>query len=215
VYVNSAGAYGVAAHTEETYGFYTHDKIYTVGGYVGCTSMLIAQNGGDEPLELGALVAIAGLAEPLHADAKRPTLIVRKAQTASSQGIIGVMEGRCMSRLADGGEPVARPEGGLDADRPSDRAVEIITEEPAAPGDYLIVVYRGLVRTKVDALDSAIRLGDLLSISSTPGQAMKAQPPTIEGQAAPAGHLLGTIIGKALEPLDAGQDLIWVLVDLQ
>jgi hypothetical protein len=64
----------------------------------------------------------------------------------------------------------------------------------------------GKVYCKVDARHSSIEIGDLLTTSSTPGHAMKATDPV---------RAFGTVIGKALEPLDTGQGLIPILVALQ
>jgi hypothetical protein len=62
----------------------------------------------------------------------------------------------------------------------------------------------GIVPCKVSAENGAISRGDLLVTSSTPGHAMRADNP------AP-----GTILGKALEPLETGTGVIQVLVTLQ
>jgi hypothetical protein len=64
----------------------------------------------------------------------------------------------------------------------------------------------GKVYCKVDANFSAIRTGDLLTTSATPGHAMKA----LERSKA-----LGAILGKALGSLEAGRGLIPILVALQ
>ena len=64
----------------------------------------------------------------------------------------------------------------------------------------------GKVFCKVDARDVAIEVGDLLTTSPTPGHAMKAADPL---------QAFGTVIGKALRPLQAGQGLIPILVSLQ
>lgn len=68
------------------------------------------------------------------------------------------------------------------------------------------VALLGKVFCKVDATKQAVEVGDLLTTSSTPGYAMKVQDPT---------RALGTIIGKALRPLDQGQGLIPILIALQ
>ncbi len=57
---------------------------------------------------------------------------------------------------------------------------------------------------KVDAGYGSVRPGDLLTTSPTPGHAMLALDPRP-----------GTILGKALESLDAGTGLIKVLVMLR
>ena len=53
--------------------------------------------------------------------------------------------------------------------------------------------------------NGALRAGDLLVTSATPGHAMKAGPnaPT------------GTVIGKALEPLESGTGMVKMLVMLR
>jgi hypothetical protein len=70
----------------------------------------------------------------------------------------------------------------------------------------------GIVPTKVSAENGPIRPGDLLTTSSTPGHAMKASPLVVNGVAF---HAPGTIIGKALEPLESGTGVLDVLVSLQ
>lgn len=63
----------------------------------------------------------------------------------------------------------------------------------------------GVVPVKASAENGAIIPGDLLVTASTPGHAMKAGP----------NPPVGTIIGKALTGLEAGTDLIMLLVTLQ
>ena len=63
-----------------------------------------------------------------------------------------------------------------------------------------VAVY-GLATIRVDASYGAVLAGDLLTSSPTPGHAMRAVA------AAP-----GTVVGKALEPLETGTGLIRVLV---
>ncbi len=71
-------------------------------------------------------------------------------------------------------------------------------------GDEIPVAVVGIVSCKVSAENGSIARGDLLVTSSTPGHAMRADD-------APA----GTILGKALEPLDESTGTIQVLVTLQ
>jgi hypothetical protein len=72
--------------------------------------------------------------------------------------------------------------------------------------DRMPVALMGKVYCKVDAQYGAIEVGDLLTTSSTPGYAMKATD---------AAKISGTVIGKALHPLEAGQELIPILISLQ
>ncbi len=64
----------------------------------------------------------------------------------------------------------------------------------------------GIVPCKVTAQNGAIREGDLLVTSSTPGYAMKGTD---------RGRMLGAVVGKALESLPKGSGVIQVLVTLQ
>lgn len=67
------------------------------------------------------------------------------------------------------------------------------------------VAITGIVPCKVSAENGAIRRGDLLVTSSTPGHAMRA------GENPPQ----GTVLGKALGELREGTGVIYVLVTLQ
>ena len=73
-------------------------------------------------------------------------------------------------------------------------------------------VTRQVVKVKVDASHAPIKRGDLLTTSPTAGHAMKAQPVDLGGVEI---HRPGTLIGKAMEPLDSGTGLIEVFVTLQ
>jgi hypothetical protein len=68
------------------------------------------------------------------------------------------------------------------------------------------VALTGRVWTKVDASFGAIRPGDLLTTSPTPGHAMRA------GDAA---RRAGAVIGKAMTSFEGGRGLVLVLVSLQ
>ncbi|HEX6100513.1 MAG TPA: hypothetical protein VF432_29630 [Thermoanaerobaculia bacterium] len=76
----------------------------------------------------------------------------------------------------------------------------------------ILVATTGRVRVKVDATHEPIRIGDLLVTSDIPGTAMKSAPIDVAGFPM---HRPGTLIGKALEPLDSGRGEILVLLSLQ
>lgn len=78
--------------------------------------------------------------------------------------------------------------------------------------DRIPVAITGIVPLKASTENGAIVPGDLLTSSSIPGHAMKASPVTIDGVTF---YLPGTILGKALEPLEEGTGVISVLVTLQ
>jgi hypothetical protein len=64
----------------------------------------------------------------------------------------------------------------------------------------------GKVYCKVDACDSPIEVGDLLTTSATPGHAMRADDPL---------RAFGAVIGKALKAMPKGRGLIPILIALQ
>lgn len=85
----------------------------------------------------------------------------------------------------------------------------ILGEESA---DKTKIATTGRVKVRVDATKHAIKIGDLLVTSDTPGHAMYSQPVKVGGVTM---HRPGTIIGKALEPLQSGRGEILVLLSLQ
>ena len=68
------------------------------------------------------------------------------------------------------------------------------------------VALSGRVYVQADASNGAIKPGDLLTTSATPGHAMKVAEP---------GKAQGAILGKAMSALKNGQGLVLVLVSLQ
>lgn len=76
----------------------------------------------------------------------------------------------------------------------------------------VLVATTGRVKVRVDATRAPIRVGDLLVTSEAEGVAMKSVPVDLGGVKI---HRPGTIIGKALEPLEKGTGEILVLLSLQ
>lgn len=143
----------------------------------------VAWNADDEPLVRGDVVAVVGLA-PESGGGALPVPAVRRVSEAVSGGVIGVADRRVV-RTVNGRN---RTEDG-----------------PVAPGELVGVVTVGaFAAVRADASFGAIRPGDLLVSSPTPGHAMRADRPPP-----------GTVIGKALEPLDGGSGTIGVMVALQ
>ena len=105
---------------------------------------------------------------------------------------------------------------------PSTRAYDtavagVISENPGVvlgvPSDSKAqVATTGRVKVHVDATKGPIAVGDLLVTGDKPGTAMKSQPIDLGGVAI---HRPGTVIGKALQPLPAGEGEILVLLSLQ
>ena len=78
--------------------------------------------------------------------------------------------------------------------------------------DKVKVATTGRVKVRADATRGAIKVGDLLVTSDVEGVAMKSVEVDLGGVKL---HRPGTIIGKALEPLDKGTGEILVLLSLQ
>jgi hypothetical protein len=82
----------------------------------------------------------------------------------------------------------------------------IVLDKQRSQASRLPVALMGKVCCKVDAQYSPIEVGDLLTTSPTPGHAMKAADPL---------KAFGSVIGKALRPMNAGQGMIPILIALQ
>ncbi|HEU4597119.1 MAG TPA: hypothetical protein VFS10_18450 [Pyrinomonadaceae bacterium] len=76
----------------------------------------------------------------------------------------------------------------------------------------VMIATTGRVKVKVDATRAPVRIGDLLVTSEVEGVAMKSEPVVVGGRKM---HAPGTIIGKALEPLEKGVGEILILLSLQ
>jgi len=133
----------------------------------------------------------------------------RKAGDPAVVGIVsaepGVLLGSGITRIATADPALAanlaqaRELGDTKTEQALWSQLEAKFEQTHAP-----VALAGTLLAKVDAGYGAIQVGDLLTTSPTVGHAMRADDPRP-----------GTILGKALEPLDAGTGLIKVLVMLR
>lgn len=93
----------------------------------------------------------------------------------------------------------------------------VVSEQPGvilgvAAESKAQIATTGRVKVHVDATAGAIAIGDLLVTGNKPGTAMKSQPIDLGGVAI---HRPGTVIGKALQPLERGEGEILVLLSLQ
>jgi hypothetical protein len=93
----------------------------------------------------------------------------------------------------------------------------VISEQPGIglgekSDNKVLVATTGRAKVKVDASHAPIRIVDLPVTGAIPGVAMKSEPIEIGGRKM---HMPGTLIGKALEPLDKGSGTILVLLSLQ
>lgn len=97
------------------------------------------------------------------------------------------------------------------------RVAGVISEKPGVAlgetdKDKVLVAMTGIVKVKVDASRAPIHIGDLLVTSDREGLAKKSEPMDLWGTPI---HRPGTLLGKALEPLENGTGEILVLLSLQ
>jgi hypothetical protein len=120
-------------------------------------------------------------------------------------GTVVVLDAQNSNQVIASSEPYDTRIAGVVSARPG------IALGEAGP-DKVLVATTGRVKIKVDATQAAIRIGDLLVTSGRAGYAMKSEPISIGGRQL---HAPGTLLGKALEPLEKGTGEILVLLSLQ
>lgn len=170
-------------------GIYVNGTIMATGSKAGYV-VDISWNAGTEPLEPGDVVAVVGVSDAVIGDI--PVMEVVKATADHAGAVVGVVDQLFV--IDEAGEEPALP---YPATASADSGIQ--------PGAYLSVVTLGAFRMiKVDADYGAVQPGDLLTPSPTPGFAMRAETPQP-----------GTIVGKALDSLEAGQGWVAVYVTIQ
>ena len=153
------------------------------------------------PADFSEMIAVSSgafTAEPgdvMVIDPKNTRSVVKSTESRSTlvAGIYSTKPGFLGSER-DWDKPTANPDDESDAYTREDMAREF-NEIPLA--------VMGIVPCKVSAENGAISPGDLLVTSSTAGHAMRDENPKV-----------GTVLGKALEPLTSGTGVIKVLVSL-
>ncbi|MAU01217.1 MAG: hypothetical protein CL608_29080 [Anaerolineaceae bacterium] len=200
------GVTGRTDREDNNYGFYTPDNLYSVNINMAGSMMQVMQNNGKELLSPGDVVVFNGINEMVTA-VDSPIVQVSKVGVADSTAVAGVVYSRFNIDAVD--PALESPDGTTNLDW------EVLDPTPAgdaAPGEYVLVVVQGAAQVNVSALSSSIQPGDLLATSSTAGMASKASTVSVNGveTAVP-----GTVFGKALEPVDGTQEMIYVYVTLQ
>ena len=186
-------AIGVLGQTSATWGLATWQNLYVGRGCTGCNVTFVAQNADDSTLEVGDVVSITGITPPKKG---QQTPMLKVQQATAMGGAFGVVQSRAVistSKLRSATGAIAANE-----------TVEIpeMVPGPIDPSDYLFIVVQGLVQVRVDASRDSIRVGDPLGPVVTSNRSQKI------GLASQVGPSLG----RALEPLEGRDDLIWVLV---
>ncbi len=120
-------------------------------------------------------------------------------------GTVVVLDRRAANHVTSSARPYDTTVAGVVSEKPG-----VILGEKGE--NRAQIATTGRVRVNVDATAGPIEIGDLLVTSGKAGTAMKSEPLMLAGVAI---HRPGTVIGKALEPLEAGQGQILVLLSLQ
>jgi hypothetical protein len=132
------------------------------------------------------------------------SVMVAKESGKHEPGDVLVVDDNAKRQLKLSSEPYSTLVAGVYSTKPGVLATNHRIEQRDSNEIPLAIV--GIVPCKVSAENGAIRAGDLLVASSTPGYAMKGSD---------RGRMLGAVIGKALEPLNDGKGTIQVLLTLQ
>ncbi len=197
--LNHHGVFGYTDREDQNYGLYSTDNLYADNYHTTGAIMQIVQNGGQEPLEPGDMAVFDGIGAPLESGGM-PVIQVARAAAAGSTAVAGVVHSGYNIAAATG-DPEQLARGGE----------QFTLEGPIPPGGYLLLVVQGPAQVKASAVSGAIQPGDLLSSSSLPGHAAGSAQ---HGREATSVVLPGTILGKALEPLDDGDGMIYIYVTL-
>jgi hypothetical protein len=193
---SGTGSYsvGVYGSTNATYGLATNKNLYVEGSCTGCTIVYIAQSEESSSLRAGDVVAVSGIAAPLKGH-QTPVLKVRRAVSTDS-GLLGVVQARAAVDEANAAALSAEDRQDIMPEMPRIAAGEV------ASGDYLFVVVQGMAQTRVDASSASVEVGDAVGPGAAAGGAQRL------GTAAPT----AAVLGRALEPVEEGTKLIWVLI---
>lgn len=199
--VNSTGVWGNTSRTDQNFGLYTNDNLFSGNINMAGSMMQVMQNNGTEALSPGDVVVFSGINQ-VETAVNAPMVQVSKVAVADSTAVAGVVYSR-FNMDATAFDAAASEAVALDFTPPGD----------AASGEFVLVVIQGPALVNVQALSGDnIAPGDLLATSSSGGVAGKAATVNMNGveTAVP-----GTVFGKALEPLDGVQEMIYVYVTLQ
>jgi hypothetical protein len=183
---NTGGGFGVAGDSRDGVGVLGRGKI--AGRFEG-------------DVEVGGNLVVQGDVILANADCAEDFDISGNEQIELGMVMVIDPEGRLQQSHQAYDKRVAGVISGAGGYKPG-----IILDKQAAQGNRMPVALLGKVYCKVDAQYSPIDVGDLLTTSPTPGHAMKADDPL---------KAFGAVIGKALRPLEEGQELIPILIALQ
>jgi hypothetical protein len=220
------GVTGRTERTDNNYGLYTPDNLYSLNYNLTGAIMQVAHNGGEESLDVGDVVEFRGISlpkqgEPREGDAdaetatpRIPIVQVARAREGSEAAIAGVVFSRFNIDAVDDSEelPYAKSEDlaeELARKRGTNAGLEVTPAGPVSPGEYLLVVVQGPARVKASATVAAIKPGDELVVGhgySSDAAVRSGDPATANTSSRPSP------VGAALQPLATGEDTIYAYV---
>jgi hypothetical protein len=213
---------GVQGESETTYGVYGHSKGFDgikgethaplaagVAGYNWTNKGFgIWGSGGEWAGAFQGNVLVTGDISLWNADCAEEFDIVEENVEAGTVMVL-TESGSLQPSYEEYDKKVAGIVSGASGYKPAivlDRQNSEDQSEKNANKDRMPIALMGKVYCKVDAQNSSIEIGDLLTTSSTKGYAMKADDPM---------KAFGAVIGKALGSIKHGLGMIPVLVSLQ
>jgi hypothetical protein len=191
--------YGLWPNTSNALGewaLYTVDNIQA-GNVLGSGYSIVARVSGPDSLAPGDLVAVTAVAEPIPGSSV-PLPLVRLADSATFNGVIGVVKSRMVWEVAPGKEA----EGEMSMHS---------ADGPAGPGEYVSLVVFGVAQMKVDP-SAPVSPGERLTASGIAGRGRSLRTQEINGMVVVEG---APVVGIALETAVQGQDTISVFVTLR
>ncbi len=198
VYIPSPGVttYGLWPNTANASGewaLFTLDKI-EAGNVVANAFSLVARVTGPDSLEVGDVVAVTGAGEALPGG-HNALPMVRRADEATYNGVIGVVEKRMVWAPAPGKEEYSLQ--GADG--------------PAQSGEYVSLIIYGVAEVKI-AAGSGIIAGQRLTASDIEGRVRALQTRQVDGMTVTEG---APVIGIALAAPSPDRETIPVFVTLR
>lgn len=224
------GVTGRTYRADNNYGFYTPDNLYSTNYHLLGAVMQVAYNGSGEEIEVGDVVVFDGILKPEKrrltengepapsAFNDEPVVRVARASDDSAGLVAGVVFSRYDLDAVDDSDLIEYDREGVDdplerlhKECPPGAERPITPPGAVRPGEYLLVVVQGPARVRAGAAQSAIHVGDRLTIGEVPGIAAPLTARRIEG-AAKRTERQPQLLGAALEPLVAGEEMIYAFV---
>jgi hypothetical protein len=195
VWINSATYNGIVVQTAGSYAGVFNGNVQITGTCSGCTLAAFGRNAGHTALEAGDVVAVHGIT---HTDLQNAPVVMEVGRATGREAVIGVIAGRA---------EVVNEGANIDA-QIAPRLVP--RDKPAPSGEYVSIIIAGLARVKASALAAPIQAGTRLTAADEAGHARAVK--TVETQGVQIAED-AALLGMALESLEGGQELIWVLVN--